>query len=266
MLAALTIGKPKYAAHDALMKAVALGAGETAERLLALADADAQAYDAVSAAYKLPKATPAEQATRAEAIQAAMKGAIEPPLKVMEECLEAIGLAKNAVAVGNVNAASDGAAGAEFCRSAMTVASYNVRINLVAITDAAYAKGDPHAPRRDALHGRRHRDRDRQSGAGDVEAKAEGSPFPAERAFVPHEWVDAPILAQVSVGEHRQGNDPGSSPCPVYARCGSDRPISMGTIRASGQGLPSPPVLGPTCRRVRRKPWSRGARPRIERR
>jgi formiminotetrahydrofolate cyclodeaminase len=140
MLASLTIGKPKYAAHDALMKAVAQGAGETAERLLALADADAGAYDAVSAAYRLPKATPEEQAARTAAIQAAMKGAIEPPLRVMEECLEAIGLAKNAVAVGNVNAASDGAAGAEFCRSAMVVASYNVRINLVAIADAAYAK------------------------------------------------------------------------------------------------------------------------------
>jgi formiminotetrahydrofolate cyclodeaminase len=140
MLAALTIGKPKYAAHDALMKAVALGAGETAGRLADLADADAKAYDAVSAAYKLPKATPEEQAARTDAIQAAMKGAIEPPLRVMEECLEAIGLAKNAVAVGNVNAASDGAAGAEFCRSAMAVAAYNVRINLVAVTDAAYAK------------------------------------------------------------------------------------------------------------------------------
>ena len=140
MLAALTVGKPKYAAHDALMKAVAQGAGETAERLLALADVDAKAYDAVSAAYRMPKATPEEQAARAAAVQAALRGAIEPPLKVMEECLEAIGLAKNAVAVGNVNAASDGAAGAEFCRSAMVVAAYNVRINLVAVTDAAYAK------------------------------------------------------------------------------------------------------------------------------
>ena len=140
MLAGLTVGRPKYAAHDALMKAVVQGAGESAERLLALADEDAKAYDAVSAAYRMPKATPEEQAARTAAVQAAMKGAIEPPLKVMEECLEAIGLAKNAVAVGNANAASDGAAGAEFCRSAMVVAAYNVRINLVSITDAAYAK------------------------------------------------------------------------------------------------------------------------------
>jgi formiminotetrahydrofolate cyclodeaminase len=140
MLAVLTIGKPKYAAHDPLMKAVAAGAGETAERLVALGDADAKAYDAVSAAYRMPKTTEAEVAARAAAVQAALKGAIEPPLKIMEECLEAIGLAKNAVAVGNQNAASDGAAGAEFCRSAMTVAAYNVRINLVSVTDAAFSR------------------------------------------------------------------------------------------------------------------------------
>jgi formiminotetrahydrofolate cyclodeaminase len=140
MLAVLTIGKPKFAAQEPLMKAVADGAQDAMNRLLALADDDAKAYDAVSAAYKLPKETPDDQAKRKAAIQAAMKGAVEPPLRVMEQCLEVIGLAKNAVGQGNPNAASDGAAGAEFCRSAMTVASYNVRINLVAIDDAAFAK------------------------------------------------------------------------------------------------------------------------------
>jgi formiminotetrahydrofolate cyclodeaminase len=140
MLAVLTIGKPKYAQHDALMRAVADGAQDARERLVALADEDAKAYDAVSAAYKLPKDTPEQQAAKKVAIEAALKGAIEPPLKVMEQCLEVIGLAKNAVPTGNRNAVSDGAAGAEFARSAMVVAAYNVRINLVGIEDAAYAK------------------------------------------------------------------------------------------------------------------------------
>jgi len=140
MLAVLTIGRPKFAAVEPTMKAIAEQAAENRERLLALADADARAYDAVSAAYKLPKATEAEQAARKAAIEAALKGAIEPPMKVMEACLDTISLAKMAVAQGNPNAASDGAAGAEFCRSAMTVAAYNVRINLVAVSDAKFAK------------------------------------------------------------------------------------------------------------------------------
>lgn len=140
MLAMLTVGRPKFAAAEATMQAVAAQAGENAQRLLALADADAKAYDAVSAAMKLPKATETEQAARKAAIQAALKGAIEPPLRVMELCLDTISLAKLAVAQGNPNAVSDGAAGAEFARSAMNVAAYNVRINLVGVTDEKYAK------------------------------------------------------------------------------------------------------------------------------
>jgi HAD superfamily hydrolase (TIGR01509 family) len=140
MLAVLTIGRPKFAAAEPLMKAIADQADDNRAALLALADADARSYDAVSAAYKMPKATEAEQAARKVAIQAALKGAIEPPMKVLELCLDTISLAKSAVAQGNPNAVSDGAAGAEFCRAAMQVAAYNVRINLVAVDDERYAK------------------------------------------------------------------------------------------------------------------------------
>ena len=140
MLAVLTIGKPKYAQHDALMKAVADGAQDAMDRLIELADEDAKSYDAVSSAYKLPKDSPEQQAAKKVAIQAALKGAIEAPLRVMEQCLETISLAKGAVLNGNRNAVSDGAAGAEFAKSAMVVAAYNVRINLVAIEDEKYSK------------------------------------------------------------------------------------------------------------------------------
>jgi formiminotetrahydrofolate cyclodeaminase len=107
---------------------------------LRLADEDARAYDRVSAAYKAPKATPAEQAARDAAIEEALKGACEIPLQVMERCVEVIGVAKNAVQVGNKNAASDGAAGAALCRAALQVAAYNVKINLVALKDPRFAK------------------------------------------------------------------------------------------------------------------------------
>jgi formiminotetrahydrofolate cyclodeaminase len=140
MLAVLTIGRPKFATAEATMKAIAEQAAENRERLLALADVDARAYDAVSVAYRLPKDTDEQKAARKAAIQAALKGAIEPPIQVMEACLDTISLAKMAVAQGNPNAVSDGAAGAEFCRSAMNVAAYNVRINLVGVEDERYAK------------------------------------------------------------------------------------------------------------------------------
>jgi formiminotetrahydrofolate cyclodeaminase len=140
MFAVLTIGKPKYAAHEKLMQAVADQATEATERFLSLAQEDAAAYDAVSASYKLPKGTPAEETARKAAIQGALKMACLVPLRVMEQALETIGLAKMAVPVGNKNAASDGAAGAELAHAAMVVASYNVRINLASIDDATFSK------------------------------------------------------------------------------------------------------------------------------
>ena len=138
MLALLTVGREKYAAHEALMQAIADQAEDERLALMDLAAQDASAYDAVGAAFKLPKATDEEKAARREAIQAAMKGACDVPLRVMERCLEVIALAKTAVQHGNENAVSDGAAGAELARAAMRVASYNVKINLGSIKDPAY--------------------------------------------------------------------------------------------------------------------------------
>lgn len=140
MLAELTVGKEKYADHEELMKAIAEQAAAEREALLALADADAAAFDTVTAAFKLPKGTDEEKKVRKEAVQEAFKGACDVPLDVMQHCLEVIGLAKNAVQRGNVNAASDGAAGAELCRSALRIAAYNVKINLTSIRDETYVK------------------------------------------------------------------------------------------------------------------------------
>jgi len=138
MLALLTVGREKYADHEELMQAVAEHAAEEQANLMNLAAEDAGAYDAVGAAFKLPRESDEDKAARTAAIQEALKGACEVPLKIMERCLEVIALAKTAVTRGNTNAASDGAAGAEFARSALKVASYNVRINLASIKDTEY--------------------------------------------------------------------------------------------------------------------------------
>lgn len=140
MLAALTVGRKRYADHEALMQAIVEQAAEERTTLLALAEKDAAAYDEVGAAFKLPKESDSDKAARREAIQAAMRGACDVPLEVMQHCLEVISLAKNAVAVGNKNAISDGAAGAELGRAGLRIASYNVKINLGSIKDPEYVK------------------------------------------------------------------------------------------------------------------------------
>ena len=140
MLATLTLGRAKYIEHEKLMGAIAEQAAEERDTLLDLAAQDAAAYDAVLAAYALPKETAEEQAARKAAVDAAFKGACAVPLRVMERCLEVIAMAKTVVEHGNTNAASDGAAGGELARAAMRVASYNVKINLTSIEDEAYVQ------------------------------------------------------------------------------------------------------------------------------
>src|SRR5262245_47883354 len=57
--------------------------GAIRDRLRAAIDEDTAAYDAVVAAYKLPKGSDAEQAARKAAIQRALREATEVPLRVV---------------------------------------------------------------------------------------------------------------------------------------------------------------------------------------
>jgi len=106
--------------------------------LLALVDEDAAAFDRVMAAFRLPKGTPAEQATRSEAIQAGYRTAVEPPSDVCEHALRLLELALQVAERGNPNAVSDAGVAAELAFAALEGAALNVRINLTSITDDAY--------------------------------------------------------------------------------------------------------------------------------
>ncbi len=134
MVAGVTIGKKKYAAVEARMQDLAVRAAQLGTRLGALVTRDADAYAAVSAAYKLP----AGEARDAE-IQRALLVASEVPLETVIACAEAAELAAEAAEFGNVNAASDAGVAALLAHAAATGAAYNVRINLKDLADAAVA-------------------------------------------------------------------------------------------------------------------------------
>lgn len=114
------------------------------DRLAALADEDARAYDAVVAAYRLPKASDADKAARAASIQASLRGAIDVPLEVMRQCAAAIEAADAVAAFGNPNAASDIGVALELLGAAARGARLNVDINLGTVSDAGYADGIRH--------------------------------------------------------------------------------------------------------------------------
>jgi glutamate formiminotransferase/formiminotetrahydrofolate cyclodeaminase len=135
MVAGLTIGKKKYVAVEAEMKQIGLDAADLVNTLTALVKADANAYAAVSAAYKLPK-EPADAAVRrSEAITEALLGASRVPLDTARACARVAELAATVSTKGNSNAVSDAGVAALLAEAACRGAAYNVRINVAALED-----------------------------------------------------------------------------------------------------------------------------------
>src|SRR5439155_15058539 len=107
MVAGLTVGKKKYAAVDAEMRALALDAAGLVTQLSSLVTRDAAAFADVSAAYKLPN-EPADAASRRkDAVTKALLGAAQVPLETARACARAADLALIVATKGNTNAASD---------------------------------------------------------------------------------------------------------------------------------------------------------------
>jgi methenyltetrahydrofolate cyclohydrolase len=107
-------------------------------RLTRLADADTDAFNAVMAAYRLPKASDGEKTVRSAAIQQALRAATEVPLDTLRACAEALGHSQPVAAFGNPSAASDVGVAIGLLKAAAAGAAANVRINLEGLKDEPY--------------------------------------------------------------------------------------------------------------------------------
>ncbi|MDH3592083.1 MAG: cyclodeaminase/cyclohydrolase family protein, partial [Planctomycetota bacterium] len=110
------------------------------DELIALVDADTDAFNAVLAALRLPKSTSEEKQARAAAIEAANCGAIEVPLRVMEVALATMKVTRAMATDGMKQSASDAGVAALCARSAVLGAGLNVRINLAGLEDEKSAQ------------------------------------------------------------------------------------------------------------------------------
>jgi len=111
------------------------------DHVSALVEEDAKAYDAVVAAYRLPKATDHEKATRTAAVQSALRGAAEVPLDVMRACQAGLTAAIDVARHGNPFAGSDVGVALELLHAALRGAALNVRANLGSIDEAGWVAG-----------------------------------------------------------------------------------------------------------------------------
>jgi formiminotetrahydrofolate cyclodeaminase len=114
------------------------------DELTALIEADSSAYLNVIAAYRQPKATDEERGRRREAIQSALRVAIEVPLQTMRACERALRDAPVVCRFGNPNAATDAVVGATLILAALEGAGLNVDVNLPGVTDGDYVVASAH--------------------------------------------------------------------------------------------------------------------------
>ncbi len=110
-------------------------------RLVQLVDEDTDAFNAIMAAFGLPKGSDDEKAARKAAIEAATRGAIETPLAVMEESLASLDVIRAMAQTGMEASISDAGVAALCARTAVLGAHLNVRINAKSLADKAAAEG-----------------------------------------------------------------------------------------------------------------------------
>ncbi|HEX5441659.1 MAG TPA: cyclodeaminase/cyclohydrolase family protein [Ktedonobacterales bacterium] len=141
MVAQLTAGRPKYAAVDERVGAVIAQLRTARTRLVELMEDDERAFQAVSAAYKLPKVGEEERASREAAIQRALGAAMQPPLAVMSIACDVLAHTEEIARIGNGTVVSDAGCAAILGEGAVRSAGLNVLANVVLLHDQA-AAGD----------------------------------------------------------------------------------------------------------------------------
>ena len=135
MVAGLTLKKEKFDAVKPRMEALHQKASVLQTELLAAVDRDSESYQAVLTAFRLPKGTDVEAASRGAAIQDAFKEACQVPLQVAEMALQVADLGVQAARDGNPDMITDAGVSVSMARAAVLGALMNVRINLAAIKD-----------------------------------------------------------------------------------------------------------------------------------
>ena len=139
MVGNLTVGKKTYAAVEDDVRATLERLEHLRDKLLALIESDAQAFEPLAASYRMPKATPEEAAAKQAALQLALGPACDVPLIIMRTCAEVIDHADFLARNGSKLAVSDAGAAAVLARAAVVAASMNVYINAASMDDEARA-------------------------------------------------------------------------------------------------------------------------------
>ncbi len=135
MVCRITLRRKSFAGHFSTLEKALSRLSTLRARLVGNIDRDAQSYEAVVAAMKLPKSSESEARQRAKAIEEASKQAAAVPLQTAEMTSEVAQVVEGLRSITVPQAASDLAVARYLAESSVSGAVENVRANLPAIQD-----------------------------------------------------------------------------------------------------------------------------------
>lgn len=138
MVCRLTIGKKGYEGVSAELEEILSLAENVRDKFTNLIAQDADAFDKVMQAYKLPKESEEEKNKRKIGVQEALKHATQVPLEVMRLSLEQLKFALVVAEKGNPSAISDIGCACLSLENALKCAELNIKVNLSSIKDEKF--------------------------------------------------------------------------------------------------------------------------------
>jgi formiminotetrahydrofolate cyclodeaminase len=141
MVCGLSLNRKTLEAHHTKLREVQNRLSSLRQRLLENIDRDARSYEAVMAAFKLPKSTETEKAGRAQAIEEAGRNATSVPLETAELSAEVAKIISSLRDITIPVAAPDLAVALDLAGTAKRGAIENVRANLPSISDREFLDG-----------------------------------------------------------------------------------------------------------------------------
>lgn len=142
MVASLTIGKKKYLEYEDEMKGILQSSEELKNELRQLMKDDEDAFNALMAAYKMPKESEEDKKLRKEKLNESVRGAIRVPWQIAGKSKEILNLSLKLSKHGNKSAITDAACAAIFAYSAIKGVLYNVKINLAGLDDKNFVEDE----------------------------------------------------------------------------------------------------------------------------
>ena len=130
MVARLTDGKEKWSEGHEVARSVIIESQSGLLEAMRLAEIDAEAFDSVMSAYRLPRETVEQKVERKKSIRDATLEAAEAPLATASCAMELLSSLEGLCVSCNANALTDLASASELSLSAVKIAAMNVRINL----------------------------------------------------------------------------------------------------------------------------------------